>query len=95
MRWSQDRSSVKATPTPTDVPGDSKTISPPLPIEGAKDVEGSSIRPAVEQASTPEGLDVPVEDPPADDSSTHAPNWVFRGFVEPMMENGHEVGWRH
>ncbi|KAH7890332.1 hypothetical protein F5I97DRAFT_1798832 [Phlebopus sp. FC_14] len=23
------------------------------------------------------------------------PPWVFRGFVEPMMENGHEVGWRH
>lgn len=21
--------------------------------------------------------------------------WVFRGFVEPMIENGHEVGWRH
>jgi hypothetical protein len=21
--------------------------------------------------------------------------WVFRGFVEPMMEGGHEVGWRH
>lgn len=21
--------------------------------------------------------------------------WSFRGFVEPMMENGHEVGWRH
>ena len=21
--------------------------------------------------------------------------WVFRGFVEPMMENGHESGWRH
>ena len=21
--------------------------------------------------------------------------WVFRGFVEPMMENGHQVGWRH
>ncbi|GJE97277.1 hypothetical protein PsYK624_134930 [Phanerochaete sordida] len=21
--------------------------------------------------------------------------WQFRGFVEPMMENGHEVGWRH
>lgn len=21
--------------------------------------------------------------------------WMFRGFVEPMMENGHEVGWRH
>lgn len=23
------------------------------------------------------------------------PPWMFRGFVEPMMENGHEVGWRH
>ena len=21
--------------------------------------------------------------------------WIFRGFVEPMMENGHEVGWKH
>lgn len=21
--------------------------------------------------------------------------WTFRGFVEPMMENGHDVGWRH
>jgi len=19
----------------------------------------------------------------------------FRGFIEPQMENGHEVGWRH
>jgi hypothetical protein len=22
-------------------------------------------------------------------------SWTFRGFVEPMMEGGHEVGWRH
>ena len=21
--------------------------------------------------------------------------WQLRGFVEPMMENGHELGWRH
>jgi hypothetical protein len=21
--------------------------------------------------------------------------WTFRGYVEPTMENGHEVGWRH
>ena len=21
--------------------------------------------------------------------------WLFRGYVEPMMENGHEIGWRH
>jgi hypothetical protein len=24
-----------------------------------------------------------------------APPWIFRGFVEPMMENGHEIRWRH
>ncbi|KAI9457674.1 hypothetical protein HD554DRAFT_2141616 [Boletus coccyginus] len=28
------------------------------------------------------------------DTTLRAP-WMFRGFVEPMMENGHEVGWRH
>ncbi|KAJ3744055.1 hypothetical protein DFH05DRAFT_1398540 [Lentinula detonsa] len=28
-------------------------------------------------------------------SSKEMPPWVFRGFVEPMMENGHERGWRH
>lgn len=22
-------------------------------------------------------------------------SWTFRGFVEPMIENGHEVGWKH
>jgi hypothetical protein len=21
--------------------------------------------------------------------------WIFRGFIEPMIENGHEIGWRH
>jgi hypothetical protein len=21
--------------------------------------------------------------------------WIFRGFVEPMMDHGHELGWRH
>lgn len=21
--------------------------------------------------------------------------WIFRGFLEPQMENGHEVGWKH
>lgn len=21
--------------------------------------------------------------------------WMFRGFVEPMMENGHDIRWRH
>ncbi|KAJ7114074.1 hypothetical protein C8R44DRAFT_630648 [Mycena epipterygia] len=23
------------------------------------------------------------------------PEWTFRGFVEPMMEGGHEAGWKH
>ncbi|KAJ3930786.1 MAG: hypothetical protein NXY57DRAFT_280268 [Lentinula lateritia] len=32
----------------------------------------------------------------ADDGlGTDHPPWIFRGFVEPMMENGHEKGWRH
>ncbi|KAJ3863735.1 hypothetical protein EV359DRAFT_42550 [Lentinula novae-zelandiae] len=32
----------------------------------------------------------------ADDGlDTDHPPWIFRGFVEPMMENGHEKGWRH
>lgn len=35
-----------------------------------------------------------VEDTTAHDPQRTFP-WVFRGFVEPMMENGHEVGWRH
>ncbi|KAF8908144.1 hypothetical protein CPB84DRAFT_1767412 [Gymnopilus junonius] len=30
-----------------------------------------------------------------DDSSKESRPWTFRGFVEPMMENGHEVKWRH
>ncbi|KAF7345479.1 hypothetical protein MVEN_01566300 [Mycena venus] len=28
-------------------------------------------------------------------SEDEMPEWVLRGFVEPMMEGGHEVGWRH
>ncbi|KAJ3888966.1 hypothetical protein GG344DRAFT_52578 [Lentinula edodes] len=32
----------------------------------------------------------------ADDGlDTDHPPWIFRGFVEPMMEDGHEKGWRH
>ena len=31
-----------------------------------------------------------------DDGTTCADRpWIFRGFIEPMMDNGHEVGWRH
>ncbi|KAJ7173439.1 hypothetical protein C8R46DRAFT_1161336 [Mycena filopes] len=30
-----------------------------------------------------------------DNSELVPPQWTFRGFVEPMMEGGHDVGWRH
>ncbi|KAF8811116.1 hypothetical protein BYT27DRAFT_7252839 [Phlegmacium glaucopus] len=30
-----------------------------------------------------------------DDASKDDRPWIFRGFVEPYMENGHEVMWRH
>ncbi|KAJ7650948.1 hypothetical protein FB45DRAFT_889187 [Roridomyces roridus] len=30
-----------------------------------------------------------------DEDGAEGPEWIFRGFVEPMMEGGHEVGWRH
>ncbi|KAJ7065442.1 hypothetical protein C8F01DRAFT_746018 [Mycena amicta] len=29
------------------------------------------------------------------ESEEEMPRWLFRGFVEPMMEGGHDVGWRH
>jgi hypothetical protein len=28
------------------------------------------------------------------DIEVHQP-WIFRGFLEPQINNGHEVGWRH
>ncbi|KAJ6485532.1 hypothetical protein C8R45DRAFT_996921 [Mycena sanguinolenta] len=28
-------------------------------------------------------------------SEDDMPPWVLRGFVEPMMDDGHAVGWRH
>ncbi|KAG6820316.1 hypothetical protein H0H93_002403 [Arthromyces matolae] len=30
----------------------------------------------------------------SEETNTYQP-WVFRGFLEPQMENGHELGWRH
>ena len=34
-------------------------------------------------------------DPEGDEASKDDRPWVFRGFVEPYMDNGHEVRWRH
>lgn len=36
----------------------------------------------------------PLKENEGEDEGEQRP-WVFRGFVEPMIENGHEVGWRH
>lgn len=30
-----------------------------------------------------------------EDKGPNAREWIFRGFLEPPMENGHEIGWRH
>ncbi|KAG6810432.1 hypothetical protein H0H92_011874 [Tricholoma furcatifolium] len=29
------------------------------------------------------------------EEAANARPWVFRGLLEPQMENGHEIGWRH
>lgn len=44
--------------------------------------EGYGMRWSQDQSLGAEGTDEPEV-------------WVFRGFLEPQMENGHEVGWRH
>ena len=31
----------------------------------------------------------------SDDACVASHGWTFRGFLEPQMEGGHEVGWRH
>jgi hypothetical protein len=49
--------------------------------------EGYGMRWSQDRSSVQEGDDV-IED-------INERPWVFRGFVEPMIENGHEVGWRH
>ncbi|KDR70213.1 hypothetical protein GALMADRAFT_160026 [Galerina marginata CBS 339.88] len=46
--------------------------------------EGYGMRWSQDQGDR-EGDDSPKKDRP----------WTFRGFVEPMMENGHELKWRH
>ncbi|KAF8965376.1 hypothetical protein BDZ97DRAFT_1811796 [Flammula alnicola] len=47
-------------------------------------LEGYGMRWSQDQGDR-EGDDAPKEDRP----------WMFRGFLEPTMENGHELKWRH
>jgi hypothetical protein len=30
-----------------------------------------------------------------DNNNNHDISWLFRGFLEPPMEDGHSVGWIH
>jgi hypothetical protein len=45
------------------------------------------------------GVKMSATTPPQNDdlqsSTPHSRSWKFRGLVEPMMENGHELGWKH
>lgn len=42
-----------------------------------------------------ESENVVVNEEDEDVSEHTKPPWIFRGFVEPMMEDGHERRWRH
>jgi hypothetical protein len=55
----------------------------------ARVLEGYGMRWAQDRSRVPDAGAV------ADADEAVAPPWIFRGFVEPMMENGHDVGWRH
>lgn len=55
--------------------------------------EGYGMRWSLDQSQETEA-EVEVEETDNSETST-SKEWVFRGFLEPQMENGHEVGWRH
>jgi hypothetical protein len=107
MRWSQDRSAFTvATANEESVPvasshettsGSGEAQREPLTYMMDSDAPTEKAR-----HLPPEKLVHPTQDcsesgshegPNAD--STLQPPWIFRGFVEPMMENGHETRWRH
>lgn len=49
-------------------------------------LEGYGMRWSQDQSKTEEG---------GGEGGGEEQPWSFRGYVEPMMENGHEIGWRH
>jgi hypothetical protein len=42
-----------------------------------------------------EGLEEPGQERHVETYDSGTDGWIFRGFVEPSMEGGHEVRWRH
>lgn len=49
----------------------------------------------VYEVRVPEGYGMRWSQDRSDNERNEERPWSFRGYVEPMMENGHEVGWRH
>ncbi|KAJ8502484.1 hypothetical protein ONZ45_g11721 [Pleurotus djamor] len=62
--------------------------------------EGYGMRWSQDRASHAETVEVGAEkeeqaEAAATEVEVEGRPWIFRGFVEPMMEDGHEKGWRH
>ncbi|KAJ8520025.1 hypothetical protein ONZ45_g3065 [Pleurotus djamor] len=60
--------------------------------------EGYGMRWSQDRASHAEGTDAGTngkEETAEVKVEVEGRPWIFRGFVEPMMEDGHEKGWRH
>jgi hypothetical protein len=51
----------------------------------------------VYEARVPEGYGMrwSQDQSVGDDGTCEGRPWIFRGYIEPMMDNGHEVGWKH
>ncbi|KAJ2920643.1 hypothetical protein H1R20_g16452, partial [Candolleomyces eurysporus] len=79
MRWSQDQSPLPLAANGGDQDGGSEANGASAGTTAGGKELGESEGDVICTAST---------------RCTSRP-WIFRGFVEPMMENGHEVGWRH
>jgi hypothetical protein len=110
MRWSQDRSALvdvgdtaSALAPPEHPAGEGAQVvaTPPQPDTRPEDITSASappepdaVSPTTKEPALP--TDAPLDAPAPPASATPAePPWLFRGLVEPMMPNGHEVHWRH
>lgn len=81
MRWSQDRN-------PEVEPVVDQPEEGVLSVADAKDGPTTTHNKGpvdFQEAKDREGVRSEIPERP----------WVFRGFVEPMIENGHELRWRH
>jgi hypothetical protein len=56
--------------------------------------EPDAVSPSTKESALPTDAPLDAPAPPASAAPAEPP-WLFRGLVEPMMPNGHEVHWRH